>query len=91
VKSLPNFLRASGDTMYPARSAMIARNGANAVLVVIFTVSASTAEISLMSASSARRADAFAGSSIQSKLYFTAAASQGVPSWNLTFGRSLNT
>src|ERR1051326_614969 len=77
--------------MYPARSEMIDRNGANALFSVILTVRGSTTVTWSMSSISGLRGEAFAGSRIQSKFCFTAFASQAVPSWNLTLARNLKT
>src|SRR5690349_5798036 len=70
---------------------MIDKNGANAFLSEIFTVRGSTTVTCSISSISGRRGDALAGSRIQSKFFFTASASQGVPSWNFTLGRNLKT
>jgi hypothetical protein len=72
----------------PARSERMERKGLKGFSSVMRTVSGSTTSTAVTRLISLRRGEANSRSSIRSKLYFTASALNGVPSWKTTLGRS---
>src|SRR5215510_2886834 len=82
---------ALGDTMLSVPADVYARNGAYGVSKLTCTVNSSRTFAPAYPASCARAPPALNfGSTMRSKLNFTASALNGVPSWNLTSLRSLN-
>ncbi len=76
-------LNAAGDTIVPGASARIVGIAAVGTFSVISTVSGSSAFHPWKSLICARQRHRLAGLLVRSKLATTAAASSGVPSWNL--------
>src|SRR5262249_55412396 len=89
LKSGPIFPTAVGETMPMQYMASVRRIGPYGSLVTISTVRSSTT--SAPSSEPARLAQRAGGVPLSARSYvnFTAAALNGVPSWNFTFGRSL--
>src|SRR5260221_7432928 len=89
--SLPAAFTASGETIPRYGFDAESRNGANAVLNFTTTVYSSTICVSWYGPIRLTPVcDLVSGFTIRSKVNLTAAALNGVPSWNLTPCRSLN-
>ncbi len=86
-KSLPSASAALGETSMPARSVSSETKGADGVLSTTRAESGSTTSTRSIEATSPRRVLPCMVR-WRSRLYFSAAASTGVPSWNFTPGRS---
>jgi len=80
----PHFRTAVGDEMKPGPSVNQASSGVNGPVRSRATAEGLTTRTALMDARPARNAEPFAGLRIRSMLNLTAAASNGVPSWNRT-------
>src|SRR6478735_10467253 len=79
---------ALGETIMPARSLRLASSGTNGSDRLNFTLSAASASTLATGASSALRLES-GMDFMRSILNLTAAASNAVPSWNVTFWRSV--
>jgi len=83
ANAVPAALAALGETIMPARSASWASSGADGLDRLNRTVCGSTTSTPVISLISDLRRDS-GRVSLRSMLYFTASASNGSPSWNLT-------
>src|SRR3990167_5444283 len=89
VRSFPHFWWAAGLTRAVALWARLFRKKAKGTFRVKRTVDSSTTSTDLMMGVWRLALRGFSGPRKRSKLYFTASALNGVPSWNLTPFRSL--
>ena len=88
--SLPYFFRAVGEMIAAEAWASELMNGPKGSFRVMRRLVGESTSIVLMRLNWLYRARWFSGSRTRSRLAFTAAASNVVPSWNLTPSRSLN-